>query len=364
MSYDTDHFGGQDSVVVHMPFAHGVRLQCVQGPFGSYSHHYDSTMHDVDLDTPNDMDLSVYAPISGTAYVHTDLDSGFGIHVNIDLGDGTYIILAHLKRADTEDGRWIDMGDLIGIEGTTGSSTGDHVHIGRHRGDASRDGTYGTSVEGLSIRAQDVNAGLQKTLSTENMVCGLVEGNVYGSLLPVWEQGPPPEVEDPGTDLVLNEPTDPSSLTEDNRILICMDMQNYASTLTAVKLYAISQSMAVQSYPFYQEGREVINQYINTNSSMAPEYCQVFPAKDDETVWVNGFAYVGPNPQSGFAPEYWRHFVQPNSAVFGYIHTYADISKRTPARDCSVQQFLYYDVNGNGPTDYNSVQRAYHCPAW
>ena len=223
--YDDDNFGGQDAVTVHMPFAEGVRSQCVQGPKGSYSHQYDSTMYDVDFDTPNDMDLGVYAPISGTAYVHQDLDSGFGIHVNIDLGDGTYIILAHLKKADWPDGEWVEMGEQIGIEGATGFATGDHVHMGRHRGDASRDGTKGTSVEGLNIRFEDVAYGDVMTSPVSMMNCGLVEGAVYRSLLPTrdtefqdWDN-PDDVTQEDEEDLPEDDPV----LVEDGQILVCMD---------------------------------------------------------------------------------------------------------------------------------------------
>ena len=121
----------------------------------------------------------------------------------------------------------------------------------------------------------------------------------------------------------------------------------------------------MQGDAFYEEGSEVIDiPMIPDDFALSSEYCEVFEAADDETVWVNGFAYTGPDPLVELLPEYWHHFALPTAGVFGYIHTYADVNKTTPKRDCEVQHFLYYDVNANGPTDYNDVQKAFHCPPW
>lgn len=182
--------GGEDSVTIDMPFTSGERLTCSQGVGGGYSHHFDSTYYDVDFDTPNDSAMPLYAPVSGVAYVH-DLneDDGFGIHVNIDMGDGTYVLLGHLSEMFVDNGSEVAAGQLIGYEGTTGDSTGDHVHVGRHDGDAARDATLGTSLEGLALRLDDATSGnTNLTLATGEMTCALPGGHVYASHLatPKW----------------------------------------------------------------------------------------------------------------------------------------------------------------------------------
>ncbi len=180
--------GGQDVVTIQMPFAYGYTSLCTQGADGEYSHTYTSTRYDLDLDTPNDSDDYIYAPISGTAYVHSDESSGFGIHVNIDMSDGTYIILAHLDDVLIQSGEEVAQGQLIAIEGTTGDSSGDHLHIGRHSGYASDDGLQGTSIEGLMIEAYDANTGNYDAYLTSEFVCDLSGGHLYSSRMetPVW----------------------------------------------------------------------------------------------------------------------------------------------------------------------------------
>ncbi|PIX62055.1 hypothetical protein CO057_00165 [Candidatus Uhrbacteria bacterium CG_4_9_14_0_2_um_filter_41_50] len=181
--------GGQDAVTFDLPFADGYTAQCVQGAGGSYSHSYSSTRYDIDLDTPNDSDDPVFAPYSGTAYVHTESPGyGFGIHINIDLGDGTYVILGHLNNVLIEDGEEVVTGQLIGVEGTTGYSTGDHVHIGRHQGSAQDNGSKGKSIEGMVVSAYDLTTGDSVSMLSSDMTCDLSGGHVYQSQLqtPKW----------------------------------------------------------------------------------------------------------------------------------------------------------------------------------
>ena len=179
-----------ETKTVHMPFDRGYRTLCVQGPGGSYSHRAFSTAHDLDFDTPNDRDDPVFAPAAGTLRVHgREVDTGgFGLHVNIDLGDETYIVLAHLRDVFLEDGAQVAAGQLIGFEGTTGRSTGDHVHMGRHSGLASRPAEYGESIPDLSLYFEDVTLGTAGEQRVSAFECALPGGHVYESQMatPRW----------------------------------------------------------------------------------------------------------------------------------------------------------------------------------
>lgn len=55
--------------------------------------------------------------------------SGFGIYVVIDHGDGTKTIYAHLSEAYVEQGAVVAQGETIGALGSTGWSTGPHLHF-------------------------------------------------------------------------------------------------------------------------------------------------------------------------------------------------------------------------------------------
>lgn len=173
--------GGQDAITIDLPFDEGVASRCTQGVGGVYSHDSNSTWYDLDFDTPNDTDVPLYAPIGGVAYVHdTDPTHNFGNHVNIDLGDGTYLVLGHLKSIFIEDGE-VAPGQLLGFEGTTGASTGDHVHLGRHQGYANEDAIYGESIEGLIVASFDPWSYSRFETLAEDVNCDLVTGDVLVS---------------------------------------------------------------------------------------------------------------------------------------------------------------------------------------
>jgi|GEM_PF-2066647 len=181
--------GGGSSGLLHLPFPAGVASLCTQGAGGKYSHHSTSTAYDLDFDTSNSADEELYAPTSGTARVHlvTQTGSGFGTHVNIDRGDGTYVVVGHMKMIFVCDGCEVSAGQLIGYEGCTGLCTGDHVHVGLHQGDASRPAEYGVSIPATYLFSQN---GETSSLSSEAFVCGVggsddPYGQSYTSALPV-----------------------------------------------------------------------------------------------------------------------------------------------------------------------------------
>lgn len=183
---------GGAGTALQLPFPSGKSTMCVQGVEGSYSHQGTSTKYDLDLDTSNYEDEELYAPASGIARVHMgSATTGFGYHINIDLGDGTYVVLGHFKEIFVQDGDEVTQGQLLGFEGCTGNCTGDHVHIGLHQGDATQSAEYGTSIM-ATYYAQDVTAGGDYTiLSSDEFVCGIraegdpQDGHFYRSALPV-----------------------------------------------------------------------------------------------------------------------------------------------------------------------------------
>ena len=54
---------------------------------------------------------------------------GYGNYVTVDLGDGLSTLYAHLETAAVAAGALVLQGDPIGLVGTTGNSTGPHLHF-------------------------------------------------------------------------------------------------------------------------------------------------------------------------------------------------------------------------------------------
>ncbi|HEX2039334.1 MAG TPA: M23 family metallopeptidase [Acidimicrobiales bacterium] len=73
--------------------------------------------------------------------------SGYGIVVIVDHGDGVQTLYAHLSAVAVAVGQPVRAGDRIGSIGSTGHSTGSHLHFEVRRG-----GTIGNPAEFLPPR--------------------------------------------------------------------------------------------------------------------------------------------------------------------------------------------------------------------
>lgn len=83
------------------------------------------------VDCANNQGTPVYAAGAGTvikASVGT-WGGGYGNHVIIDHGNGIKTIYAHLYKVGVAVGDTVDRGEGIGLMGTTGRSTGPHLHF-------------------------------------------------------------------------------------------------------------------------------------------------------------------------------------------------------------------------------------------
>ena len=75
----------------------------------------------------------IYSTVSGTVrYAGWEDDSdhskGFGLYVCIHAEDGRYYYFGHLSVIKVSTGQRVRKGELIGVEGSTGNSTGSHCH--------------------------------------------------------------------------------------------------------------------------------------------------------------------------------------------------------------------------------------------
>ena len=71
----------------------------------------------------------VYATRAGTVIAAVTSDTGYGIYVLIDHGDGYSSLYAHMSARYVEVGNYVTQGQMIGRVGNTGNSRGAHLHF-------------------------------------------------------------------------------------------------------------------------------------------------------------------------------------------------------------------------------------------
>jgi len=104
-------------------------------PFGKAGKYWKSGYHSgLDLKSRNyGGDGKVYPICKGKVERITESGS-YGNCIYILHEDGYLSLYAHLSKISVKKGQQVDLNTVIGIEGTTGNSTGLHLHIEIHKG--------------------------------------------------------------------------------------------------------------------------------------------------------------------------------------------------------------------------------------
>ncbi|MCD6231854.1 M23 family metallopeptidase [Candidatus Aerophobetes bacterium] len=84
----------------------------------------------IDISAP--WGTSVRASAQGKV-IFTGWKDGFGLMIEINHGYGYSTVYAHLSKILVKKGTWVSKGDIIGRVGSTGRSTGPHLHFEVHR---------------------------------------------------------------------------------------------------------------------------------------------------------------------------------------------------------------------------------------
>ncbi len=85
------------------------------------------------LDYASPTGSPVVAPAAGTVALVGTVSAGFRVHgntVGIDHGQGVTSILLHLNSIKVKEGDFVTAGQVVGTVGSTGASTGPHLHWG------------------------------------------------------------------------------------------------------------------------------------------------------------------------------------------------------------------------------------------
>lgn len=86
------------------------------------------------VDIANSCGTSIYAAAEGNVVIADDTgwNGGFGKYIKITHSNGTETVYAHASKLKVEVGQAVDKGQLIAVMGTTGKSTGCHLHFEVH----------------------------------------------------------------------------------------------------------------------------------------------------------------------------------------------------------------------------------------
>ena len=117
--------------IMKLPYNGRIQLTSIYGSrylFGAYEFHQGIDL--VGLD-----DKTLLSPVEGTvgrSQIITDPNnrtSEWGNYVRIDTKDGLSIYMCHMSKRLVDVGQKVCIGDPVGIEGSTGKSTGSHLHF-------------------------------------------------------------------------------------------------------------------------------------------------------------------------------------------------------------------------------------------
>ena len=120
--------GGSQTSIVSIPSVQPVTKLMFTSNFGIRSDPFQGTarMH-AGVDIPGPIGTPIYATADGII-AHADRQGGYGNLVEVNHGKGIATRYGHLSKILVSDGARVTRGQLIGLMGSTGRSTGSHLH--------------------------------------------------------------------------------------------------------------------------------------------------------------------------------------------------------------------------------------------
>ncbi|MCX6739682.1 MAG: M23 family metallopeptidase [Candidatus Parcubacteria bacterium] len=83
----------------------------------------------IGLDIDGDFGDPIWAAEAGVVIKSICMKTGYGCHVIIDHGNGKTTLYGHFQKLYVKEGQQVNRGDVLGEEGSTGHSTGAHLHF-------------------------------------------------------------------------------------------------------------------------------------------------------------------------------------------------------------------------------------------
>jgi murein DD-endopeptidase MepM/ murein hydrolase activator NlpD len=103
---------------------------------------YKTTKFHAGLDFSAPQGTPIYASANGTVVIAGNLGNAYGNHVVIRHGYGYETLYGHMYRIKVKKGAKVKRGEIIGYIGSTGKSTGPHLHYEVHRNGVPVDPIY------------------------------------------------------------------------------------------------------------------------------------------------------------------------------------------------------------------------------
>lgn len=156
--YEWDRVTAFKRLVTPQKFWNGPFLKPNAGPVSSvygvrryYNGVFAENYYHRGVDYAGSTGSPVVAPAAGRVALVGYVSDGFELHGNtigIDHGQGVTTIYMHLSRIDVREGDMVQPGQVIGAVGTTGLSTGPHLHWGLY--------VHGESVDPVPWRYEAI----------------------------------------------------------------------------------------------------------------------------------------------------------------------------------------------------------------
>jgi len=102
--------------------------------YSSISQYFSGSHRGIDIDGFGRYGATISAAASGTVVLAAYQDYGYGNYVIIQHADGSQTLYAHLSEIWVSLGQYVTQGQGIGALGSTGYSTGPHLHFEVHIG--------------------------------------------------------------------------------------------------------------------------------------------------------------------------------------------------------------------------------------
>lgn len=103
---------------------------------------YKTTKMHAGIDFTAPQGTPVYATAEGTVSLSGNTGNGYGNHVVVNHGYGYETLYGHMVRVKARSGQAVKRGEVIGWVGSTGKSTGPHLHYEIHKNGSKIDPIY------------------------------------------------------------------------------------------------------------------------------------------------------------------------------------------------------------------------------